>query len=68
MKKLNASENLPMPQMLKAADVLKLLNISRATLTRWQQKGLLPKPIKIGRTVFWRATELHKHISKNLGE
>jgi len=68
MRKIKTSENIPMPKMLRASDLIKILSISRATLTRWQQKGVLPKPIKIGRSVFWNSIEINKLLSNNQGK
>ena len=45
-------------RLLKVADVLLILNISRSALYAAIRSGLVPKPIKIGKSARWKASEI----------
>ena len=42
----------------------KLANRSRASIYRDIERGQIPKPIKIGRSVYWEETQICEHIKK----
>jgi len=42
-------------EVLRIADVMEMLSISKTTAWRWTRDGVLPKPLYIGNRVFgWR--------------
>jgi excisionase family DNA binding protein len=43
-----------MKQYLNASEVAKLLNVDRATVTRWAQKGRFKGAIRIEKSHQWR--------------
>lgn len=43
-----------MKSYLNASEVAKLLNVDRATVTRWIQKGMLQGAIRLGGNQQWR--------------
>lgn len=43
---------------------LKLANRSRASIYRDIERGDIPKPMKIGRSVYWEETQISEHIRK----
>jgi predicted DNA-binding transcriptional regulator AlpA len=44
----------------------KLANRSRASIYRDIERGQIPKPLKIGRSVYWEETQIREHIKKLL--
>ncbi len=46
------------------ADVLaEKLDVHRVTIRKWQTSGKIPAPIRIGRTVKWRLSEVDAWIT-----
>lgn len=43
---------------LSTREVMQILNVSRATLFRWQRDGLMPKRRRIGGSVGWLESEI----------
>jgi excisionase family DNA binding protein len=43
-----------MKAYLNASEVAKLLNVDRATVARWLQKGLIPRAIRVQGKQQWR--------------
>lgn len=43
-----------MKAYLNASEVAKLLNVDRATITRWIKKGIIKNAIRVGETHQWR--------------
>ena len=43
---------------------LKLANRSRASIYRDIERGDIPRPLKIGRSVYWEETQISEHIRK----
>lgn len=43
-----------------------LANRSRASIYRDIERGCIPKPLKIGRSVYWEETQIREHIKKLL--
>ena len=52
------------PLLLAVGDVARLLNVSRLTVFRWRSAGRLPLPVKIGRVVRWRRSEIETWIAQ----
>lgn len=50
--------------LLRTKQVLERLNISRATLFRWVDKGIVPKPGKVSGSLVWRSEELEDFINQ----
>lgn len=44
--------------MLKSKDVAQLLNISLRTLRRMQSACAMPPPIRLGRILLWKLTDI----------
>ncbi len=42
----------------------KLANRSRASIYRDIERGQIPKPLKIGRSVYWEETQIREYIKK----
>jgi excisionase family DNA binding protein len=49
-------------QLFTVQEVAKRLAISIATVWRLSKSGDLPKPVRIGRSVRWRASDLQNHL------
>jgi excisionase family DNA binding protein len=43
-----------MKAYLNASEVAKLLNVDRATVSRWLQKGLIPRAVRVKGKQQWR--------------
>jgi excisionase family DNA binding protein len=46
------------PSLLTVAELADLLRISIDTVYSWAAEGKLPKPIRIGRRLLWRAEDI----------
>jgi predicted DNA-binding transcriptional regulator AlpA len=53
----------PSPLLLRAADAAALCDTSLRTWRTWDVAGKTPQPIRIGRSLRWRASELHAWIA-----
>ena len=49
-------------QLLTVKQVAQRATISVATVCRLTKSGDLPQPVRIGRSVRWRESDLQKHI------
>lgn len=49
-------------QLISANTFAELLSVSKRTLSRLQSKGILPPPIRLGRSVRWRLDIVHEWI------
>jgi excisionase family DNA binding protein len=47
-----------MAELVTMAEVIGRYRISRETLRRWIAEGRVPRPVKIGRRVLFRSTDL----------
>jgi len=54
---------LPIPLLLTAADAAALTGKSLRTWRTWNAAGLIPKPIRIGRSTLWRTDELRAWVA-----
>jgi prophage regulatory protein len=59
---LAATLNAPEPSLLSAESVARMLQVSVRTLWRLRSSGKLPKPVKVGGSVRWRADDVHQWI------
>jgi predicted DNA-binding transcriptional regulator AlpA len=53
--------------LLDAGAVAALFGIRRNTVLDWAQRGRLPKPIRIGRTIRWRHTDIEALVTGGPG-
>lgn len=50
------------PQMIDVREVATILSISTRSVWRLVSRGDLPQPIRLGRTVRWRSTDIDRWI------
>ena len=48
--------------IMTASEVSALVRVHLRTLRRWAHEGIFPRPIRIGRTVRWRRTDIDDWI------
>jgi predicted DNA-binding transcriptional regulator AlpA len=58
----SATQNLS-DYLIQAQDAEQLTNVHRITLLRWADRGIAPKPQKIGGRWFWRNSEIQQLIA-----
>jgi excisionase family DNA binding protein len=46
-------------EVIGIAAVCSTLNVSKGTVYNWVEKSILPKPLKYGRQIRWRAKDIH---------
>jgi predicted DNA-binding transcriptional regulator AlpA len=51
------------PLLLTAASPAAICGKSARTWRTWHALGLIPRPVRIGRSTLWRADELHAWIA-----
>ena len=51
-----------MDDLLTPEDLMKFFKVSRKTVDNWVRDGALPKPIKMGRRIFWKRSEIEAYI------
>ena len=51
------------PLLLRAQELARLLNISLRTLWRLHSAGALPRPLRLGAAVRWRADDIKQWIA-----
>ena len=54
-----------MDELLTPEDLLKLFKVSRKTIDNWVADGVLPKPIKMGRRIFWKRSEIDAYLESS---
>lgn len=52
----------PSERLLKIADILDIVPISRVTVWEWTRTGKFPAPIKLGRRNYWRQSEVFEWL------
>jgi len=58
-----------MNSYLRVKSVAKRLDVSKSTIWRLVQRGILPKPLKLSqRTTVWKAEDVDAAIEKIAGE
>lgn len=61
--KLNMTDEIPNPKLLVSAyEAAEMLGISRSTLYDFNQRGIIPLPVHLGRRTLWRADELRQWV------
>lgn len=55
----------PLPdRLLNRVQIRDFITIADETVDRWVQQGRFPKPVKIGRFLFWRWSQLEEWLAK----
>jgi len=52
------------PRLLSRTDVAQMLGLSLRTVERMEEKGELPAPVRLGRLVRFRASDIERYISR----
>jgi len=63
MKNNQAAAN---PDLLRSKDAYRRMGVSKSTFYRLQQKGLFPRPAKLGDMSFWSDREVDRFIEELL--
>ena len=58
---VNTDQDLPL--LLSAHEAAALCGKTERTWRRWDTAGLIPKPMRIGRSTLWRADELKAWVA-----
>jgi excisionase family DNA binding protein len=56
------------PLLIPAKEVARILGISERTVWRHQSSGTIPKPVRIGGNVRWRADEIREWVAAGCPE
>ena len=51
------------PLLMTANDLAHMLAVSRLTIWRWRSAGRLPPPLRIGRVVRWKRSEIETWLA-----
>lgn len=51
-------------QLVNAATLATMLQVSTRTLSTWSNEGIIPKPVKIKGRVFWDLADVKAAINK----
>ncbi|KAA0259079.1 AlpA family phage regulatory protein [Deferribacter autotrophicus] len=51
-------------KLLKLSEVLKIIPVSKSTWYEGIKKGVFPPPIKLGRSSFWKSSDILKLIEE----
>ncbi|MGA1863235.1 AlpA family phage regulatory protein [Deferribacter thermophilus] len=49
-------------RLLRLKEVLEIIPVGRSTWYEGIKKGIFPKPIKLGRSSFWKLSDIQKLI------
>lgn len=49
--------------LLRPCEVAELFDVCIRTIWLWTRSGKLPEPIRIGKTVRWRRSEIEQHLA-----
>lgn len=52
------------PELIGAGELGQMLRLSKTTIHKMRSLGKLPLPVRIGRTIRWRVTEIRKWIAE----
>lgn len=50
-------------KLLRINHLTSIIGVSRPTIYRWIKRGILPKPIRIGKTPYWSADRINQWLS-----
>ena len=53
----------PMDDLMTRQEVADYFDISFPTLLKWSRSGRLPVPVRIGRRVYYRRTDIEKRVN-----
>jgi len=51
-------------QLVRPAELAKLLGVSRTSLWAWRKAGHFPEPIRLGSCLGWRLSELSEFLDQ----
>lgn len=52
-------------EFIRISSLTEKLNISEATIYRWQREGIMPKSVKLGpKTSAWRVADIEKWLEE----
>ena len=58
----------PLSELMSRKEVADYFGVSLVTLNKWVKKGVLPEPIKRGKRVFFRLSDLKTNVNEGHGE
>ena len=64
MMNVHMEQSPPLPALLTADDVAKLLSCSSRSLRRLADQGSVPRPVKVGGLVRWRRVAIDKWLAE----
>jgi len=50
-------------RLLRVKDVSEIVSMGRSTIYRLVKKNQFPRPVKRGRSTFWRESDIQRYIS-----
>lgn len=53
-----------MENLIKIEEVLKIINVPKSSFYRYVKNGIMPKPLKIGRSARWKMSQIFEAIQK----
>lgn len=53
-----------MENLIKIEEVLKIVNVPKSSFYRYIKNGIMPKPLKIGRSARWKVSQIMSAIEK----
>lgn len=48
---------------LVTSDLCELFHVTPHTIWKWSREGRLPRPVKVGRSFLWRASDVHAYLA-----
>jgi len=58
------SENTEDLQLIRVAELAKLLKVSRTSLWAWRKARTFPPPVRLGTCVGWRVATISKYLAE----
>jgi predicted DNA-binding transcriptional regulator AlpA len=55
------------PELIRARDVARRLDISLRTVWNWTARGILPPPLRMGHVTRWRRSEIDAYLILHRG-
>ena len=62
-----SAQKISTPRMIDVTEVATILNVSTRTVWRLVSSGDLPQPIRFGRNVRWRCSDIEAWIEAQIG-
>lgn len=51
-------------QLVRPAELAKLLGVSRTSLWSWRKAGTFPAPVRLGACVGWKLADVEKYLDE----